>query len=204
MGWLRNLLIFPDNVSAAAAGKLGAEFVQGKWLANSEIRLSHRGFPITLWAGSDPGSEDSPEYTRAVPGVSLDPRIELAMVPQMKGLLGSITSGLATRTGATIKIPTLGEDYLVFGDDEKLASEILGHRDFVSALKGFTQNPSIFVGHAFGVDLMADEAEQDKDNFYVSVRGVLKDIHQLLALVDLTKVLLDLLDENGCLAAARS
>jgi hypothetical protein len=41
-------------------------------------------------------------------------------------------------------------------------------------------------------------------NFYVSVRGVLKDIHQSLALVDLTKVLLDLLDENGCLAAARS
>ena len=204
MGWLRNLLIFPDDVWATAAGRLGAEFVQGKWLANSEIRLLHRGFPIRLWAGSDPGSDNSSEDTRAVPGVSLDPKIRVAMVPQMKGLLGSITSGLAARTGAMIKIPALGEDYLVFGDDEELANEIFGHRDFVSVLKGLTQNPWIFVGRTFSVDLLADEAEQDEHNFYVSVRGVSKDIHQLVALVDLTRVLLDVLDEKGCLAAARS
>jgi hypothetical protein len=201
VGWLRNLFGVPDDVWADAAGKLGAEFVQGKWLANSEIKLSHRGFPITLEVRFGTG-DDSTEYTRAVPGVALDPRTKLAMLPQVKGLLGSITSGLAAWTGyPTIKIPSLGEDYLVVGDDEKLANNIFGHRDFLSALKGLTQTPKIVVGRTLSVNLLADE---DEDNFYVSVRGVLKDIHQLIALVDLTKVLLDLLDENGCLAATGS
>jgi hypothetical protein len=200
VGWLRNLFGVPDDVWADAAGKLGAEFVQGRWLANSEIKLSHRGFPITLGADSS-NSDSGTEYTRAVPGVSLNPQTKLAMLPQIKGLLGSTASGLAARTGATINIPSLGEDYLILGDDEKLANEIFGHRDFLSALKGLTQNPKIVVGRTLGVDLLADENE---DNFYVSVRGVLRDIHQLVALVYLTKVLLDLLDENGCLSAAES
>lgn len=93
MGWLRNLFIFPDDVWAAAAGKLGAEFVQGKWLANSEIKLLHRGFPITLFAGSDPGSDNSSEYTRAVPGVSLDPKIGVLLdVLDEKGFLAAARS----------------------------------------------------------------------------------------------------------------
>ena len=195
MGWIRKLLGFPDDVWAAAAGKLGAEFVQGEWLANSEIKLSHRGFPITLGTELDDGRQ----YTRAVPGVSLDPRTKLAMFPQFKGLLGSITSGLTART--TIKIPALGEDYLVYGDDERLANEIFGHHDFVLALKGMTQNSEIVVaeivvGCTLTVELLADE---DDGNFYVSVRDVLKDVHQLVALVDLTRVLLNVLDEKGCL-----
>ena len=201
MGWIRNLLGVPDDVWAAAAGKLGAEFVQGKWLANSEIKLSHRGFPITLGADFDSDSDSGTEYTRAVPSVRLNPHIKLAVIPQVKGLLGSVASGLAARTGATINIPSLGEDYLVLGEDEELANEVFGHRDFLSALKGLTQNPKILVGRTSSVDLLADEKE---DDFYVSVRGVLKDIHQLVALVELTKVLLDLLDENGCLAATES
>ena len=86
----------------------------------------------------------------------------------------------------------------------ELANNILGHRDFLSALSGLTQNPRVFVGQTSSVDLLADETEQDEDNFYVSVRGVLKDIHQLAALADLTRVLLDVLDENGCLAEAGS
>ena len=195
MGWIRKLLGVPDDVWAAAAGKLGAEFVQGEWLANSEIKLSHRGFPITLGTELDDGRQ----YTRAVPGVSLNPRTRLAMLPQFKGLLGSITSRLTART--TIKIPALGEDYLVYGDDERLANEIFGHRDFVLALKGMTQNSEIVVaeivvGCALTVELLADE---DDGNFYVSVCDVLKDVHQLVALVDLTRVLLNVLDENGCL-----
>ncbi len=195
MGWIRKLLGVPDDVWAAAAGKLGAEFVQGEWLANSEIKLSHRGFPITLGTELDDGRQ----YTRAVPGISLNPRTRLAMLPQFKGLLGSITSRLTART--TIKIPALGEDYLVYGDDERLANEIFGHRDFVLALKGMTQNSEIVVaeivvGCALTVELLADE---DDGNFYVSVRDVLKDVHQLVALVDLTRVLLNVLDENGCL-----
>ena len=201
MGWIRNLLGVPDDVWAAAAGKLGAEFVQGKWLANSEIKLSHRGFPITLGADFDSDSDSGTEYTRAVPSVRLNPHIKLAVIPQVKGLLGSVASGLAARTGATINIPSLGEDYLVLGEDAELANEVFGHRDFLSALKGLTQNPKILVGRTSSVDLLADEKE---DVFYVSVRGVLKDIHQLVALVELTKVLLDLLDENGCLAATES
>ena len=201
MGWIRNLLGVPDDVWAAAAGKLGAEFVQGKWLANSEIKLSHRGFPITLGADFDSDSDSGTEYTRAVPSVRLNPHTKLAVIPQVKGLLGSVASGLAARTGATINIPSLGEDYLVLGEDAELANEVFGHRDFLSALKGLTQNPKILVGRTSSVDLLADEKE---DVFYVSVRGVLKDIHQLVALVELTKVLLDLLDENGCLAATES
>ena len=204
MGWLRNLLGVPDGVWAAAAGMLGAEFVQGKWLANSEIKLSHRGFPITLGAGFDPSSDSSTENTRAVPGVSLDPKVKLAMLPQAKGLAGSMMSRFGARTGATIKIPALDDGFLVLGDDEKLANEIFGHREFVSALNGMTQSPKIAVGCNLSVDLLADEYEQDEDTFYVSVRDVLKDIHQLVALVDLTKVLLDVLDENRCLAAAGS
>ena len=200
MGWLRNRFIFPDDVWAVAADKLGAEFVQGKWLANSEIKLSHRNHPITLEVRFGTG-DDNTQYTRAVPGVALDPKIRLAMAPQIKGLMGSIMSGLAARTGAAFKIPALGEDYLVFGDDEELANEIFGHRDFVSALKGLTQNPKIMVGRTLSVDLLADK---DEDNFYVSVRRVSKDIHQLVGLVDLTRVLLDVLDENDCLAAAGS
>ncbi|XZE52870.1 hypothetical protein SH139x_004577 [Planctomycetaceae bacterium SH139] len=201
MGWLRRLFGVPDDVWADAAGKLGAEFVQGEWLANSEIKLSHRGFPITLGADFDSDSDSGTEYTRAVPSVRLNPHIKLAVIPQVKGLLGSVASGLAARTGATIKIPSLGEDYLVLGEDEELANEVFGHRDFLSALKGLTQNPKILVGRTSSVDFLADEKE---DDFYVSVRGVLKDIHQLVALVELTKVLLDLLDENGCLAATES
>ena len=109
---------------------------------------------------------------------------------------------MAASTGyPTIKIPSFDEDYLVVGDDEKLANNLFGHRDFLSVLKGLTQNPKIVVGRTLSVNLLADE---DEDNFYVSVRGVLKDIHQLVALVDLTKVLLDLLDENGCIAATGS
>ena len=198
MGWLRNLLVFPDDVWAAAADELNAEFIQGKWLANSEIRLLHDNHPITLEVRFGDG-DDNNQYTTAVPGVALDPKIELAVVPQWKGLLGLITNGLAART--TIEIPALGEDYHVFGDDEKLANEIFGHRDFVSALEGLTKKPSIFVGSTLSVDSSSDE---DEDKFYVSVHGVSKDIHQLAALVDLTRVLLDVLDDNGCLTVAGS
>ena len=203
MGWLRNRLVFPDDAWEEAARKLDGEFVKGRWLANSEIRLLHRNHPITLDVefGAD---DDSTQYTRAVPHVALDPSIKLEMLPQVKGLLGPIVSGLAARTVATIKIPALGEDYFVLGDDEELANNILGHRDFLSALSGLTQNPRVFVGQTSSVDLLADETEQDEDNFYVSVRGVLKDIHQLAALADLTRVLLDVLDENGCLSEAGS
>jgi hypothetical protein len=70
------------------------------------------------------------------------------------GGLGSITSELASRTGATIKIPALGDDYFVLGEDEELAHEIFGHRDFVSALKGLTQNPKILVGLTLSLDAL--------------------------------------------------
>ena len=59
MDWLRNLFGVPDDAWAEAAGKLGAEFVQGKWLANSEIKLSHRGFPITLEVRSGTGDDST-------------------------------------------------------------------------------------------------------------------------------------------------
>ena len=201
MGWLRTFFGVPDTIWADAAGKLGAEYVQGKWLANSEIKLTHRGFPITIGADFDSDSDSGTETTRAVPGVPLDPKTELAMLPQIKGLMGSIANGLVARTGATVKISSLGEDCLVLGDNEQLANNIFGHHDFLSALKSLTQTPKIFVGRTLNVDLLSNENE---DNFYVSVPGVLKDIHQLVALVDLTKVLLDRLDENDCLAATGS
>ena len=57
---------------------------------------------------------------------------------------------------------------------------------------------SMIYSHVWSGDLLAGEGE---DKFYVAVRGVLKDMHQLVALVDLTRVLLDVLDANGCLAA---
>jgi hypothetical protein len=77
MGWIRNLLGFPDDVWAVAAGKLGAEFVQGKWLANSAIKLSYREIPITLGVDLDSSSDSGTRYTGAASGVSLDPRQQL-------------------------------------------------------------------------------------------------------------------------------
>ena len=192
MGGFRNRFVFPDDVWEEAARKLNGEFVKGRWLAKSEIRLLHRNHSITLQTECDV-DDNGRKFTRAVPDVALDRKAKMEILPQVEGLLGSITRGLAARTGATIKIPALGEHYLVFGEDEKLANAIFGHHDFVAALKGVTQTPSIVVGHSPNHLLDKDE------HFYVSVTGVLRDVHQLIAISELTKVLLDLLEESNCL-----
>ena len=192
MGGFRNRFVFPDDVWEEAARKLNGEFVKGRWLADSEIKLLHRNHPITLQTECDV-DDNGRKYTRAVPEVALDRKVGMQILPQAEGLLGSITRSLAARTGATIKVSALGEDYHVFGDDEKLANAIFGHHDFVSALKGVAQTPSIVVGQSPNHLLDKDE------HFYVSVTGVLKDTHQLIAITEVAKVLLNLLEESNCL-----
>ena len=98
MGRLRNLFVFPDDVWKEAARKLDGEFVKGRWLANSEIKLLHRDYPITLGVRFGTG-DDSTQYTKAIPGVSLRPQIKLVLYPKIKGVMGALTSGLLSRTG---------------------------------------------------------------------------------------------------------
>lgn len=191
MGWLRNRLVFPDDVWEEAARKLDGEFVKGRWLANSEIKLLHRDHPITLEVRFGTG-DDSTQYTKALPGASLRPQVKLALHPKTRGVLGALTSGLLSRTGKAIDLPVLDDDYSVIGDDAELANGLFGHPDFVSALKGVSPNPTVKVGISLSV-------KEDEEDFCVSVPRVLKDVDDLIAIIDLTKVLLDLLEENRCL-----
>ena len=59
MSWLRNLLVFPDDVWEEAARKLGGDFVKGRWLADSKIKLLHRDHPITLEVGLGTGDDSN-------------------------------------------------------------------------------------------------------------------------------------------------
>lgn len=199
MGWLRNLLVFPDKIWEDAAGKLDGDFSQGKGLANSEIKLSHRDVPVTLGVDFSSDSEDSAQVTKAIPKVSLRPDLKLLFYPRMKGVAGSLTSGLLSKTGKGIDLPLLGEDYHVIGDNGELASELFGHPDFVAALRGMSTKPTVAVGGRLS-SWENGRAEEDEENLFVSVPSVLKDVRELIAMVALTKVLLDLLVENGCLA----
>ena len=144
MGWLRNRFIFPDDVWAVAADKLGAEFVQGKWLANSEIKLSHRNHPITLEVGFGTG-DDSTQYTKAIPGASLRPQIKLVLYPKIKEVLGALTDGLLSRTGKAIDLPALDDDFTVFGNNAELANGLFGDPDFVSALRRVSPKSTVRV-----------------------------------------------------------
>jgi hypothetical protein len=45
--------------------------------------------------------------------------------------------------------------------------------------------------------------DEDQEKFCVFVPQVLKNVHELIAIIDLTKVLLDLLEENRCLEYAQ-
>ena len=130
MGWLRNLLVFPDDKWREAADTLGGEFVQGKWLAGSEIKLSHRAYPITLAVRRSGDSDSSDLYTEVIPQVSLRPEVKLLLYPRMKGLLGSIADGVLMRAGKTIDLPALSDDYLVFGKNTELAERLFGQSSF--------------------------------------------------------------------------
>ena len=191
MSWLRNLLVFPDDVWEEAARKLGGDFVKGRWLANSKIKLLHCDHPITLEVGLGTG-DDSTRYTRAIPGASLRPKVRLQLTPKWKGVLGSLAGGLLARTGKAIDLPVLDDDFTVFGNKAELANGLFGHPDFVSALRRVSPKPTVRVGMSMSVD-------EDEEKFCVFVPQVLKNVHELIAIIDLTKVLLDLLEENRCL-----
>ena len=198
MGWLRNLLVFPDDIWEVAAGELDAEFTKGKWLANSEIKLSHHDFSITLGVHFNTGSHSNTQYTKAIPDAQLRREIKLMLYPQMKGIMGSLTSGLLSTTGKGINLPLLGEDYQVIGDNPELAGELFGQPDFVSTLKGMSIKPTVAVGGRVS-SWAKDQPEEDEEDVYVSVPKVVKDVRQLIAMIDLTKILLDQLEANGCL-----
>ena len=191
MGWLRNLLVFPDDVWEEAARKLGGEFVKGRWLADSKIKLLHRDHPITLEVGLGTG-DDSTRYTRAIPGASLRRKVRLQLTPKWKGVLGSLAGGLLARTGKAIDLPVLDDDFTVFGNKAELANGLFGHPDFVSALRRVSPKPTVRVGMSMSID-------EEQEKFCVFVPRVLKNVHELIAIIDLTKVLLDLLEENLCL-----
>ena len=189
MSWLRNLLVFPDDVWEEVARKLGGDFVKGRWLADSKIKLLHRDHPITLEVDTD---DDGKRYTRAIPGASLRPKVRLQLTPKWKGVLGSLTGGLLARTGKAIDLPVLDDDFTVFGNKAELANGLFGHPDFVSDLRRVSPKPTVRVGMSMSVD-------EDQEQFCVFVPQVLKNVHELIAITDLTKVLLDLLEENRCL-----
>ena len=192
MSWLRNLLVFPDDVWEEAARKLGGDFVKGRWLADSKIKLLHRDHPITLEVDTDDGTH----YTRAIPGASLRPKVRLQLTPKWKGVLGSLAGGLLARTGKAIDLPVLDDDFTVFGNKAELANGLFGHPDFVSALRRVSPKPTVRVGMSMSVD-------EEQEKFCVFVPRVLKNVHELIAIVDLTKVLVDLLEENRCLEYAQ-
>ncbi len=197
MSGFRNRFVFPDNVWEEAARKLNGEFVKGRWLANSEIKLLHRGYPITLGVRFGSG-EDSNQYTKAILGASLRPQIRFVLYPKIKGVIGGLTSGLVSRTGKGIDLPGLEDKYSLISGDPELANRLFGHHDFVAALDAVSQDPTVVVGRTLG-NWANDPAEKDEEDFCVSVREVCKDLHQLIAITELAKVLLDLLEESSCL-----
>ena len=201
MSWLRNLLVFPDNKWREAADTLGGEFVQGKWLAGSEIKVSHRAYPITLAVRRSSDSDSSDLYTEVIPQVSLRPEVELLLYPRMKGLLGSIADGVLMRAGKTIDLPALSDDYLVFGNNTELADRLFGQRTFLLALEAVPAKPTVTVGRCL-YEWLGTETDDDEADFCVSVKKSVKNVQQLKSMLDLTKVLLDLLEENNCLASA--
>ena len=201
MGWLRNLLVFPDNKWREAADTLGGEFVQGKWLDGSEIKLSHRTHPITLAVRRSGDSDGSDLYTEVIPQVSLRPEAKLLLFPRIKGFLGSIADGVLTREGKTIDLPALNDDYLVFGENTELAERLFGHRVFLLALEAVSARPTVTVGRCLH-EWLAQEKDDDEADFCISVKKSVKNVQQLKSMLDLTKVLIDLLEENNCLASA--
>lgn len=199
MSWLRNILIFPDDTWEVVAGKIDGEFVKGKWLGNSEIIFSHRDVSVSLGVHFSSSSKHHNQYTKAIPDVLLRPEIKLMLYPQMKGIMGSLTSGLLSSTGKTIDVPRLREEYQVIGDNPELANELFGNPGFVSHLNGMSVNPTVRLGGQLN-SWAKDQEEDDEEQFSVSVPNVVKDVHQLIAVIDLTKMLLDSLEDNGCLA----
>ena len=154
-------------------------------------------FPSRLEFTSAQISDRHTQFTKAIPDASLHPEIKLMLYPQMKGLMGSLTSGLLSTTGKAINLPLLGEDFQVIGDNPELASRLFGQPDFVSTLKGMSTKPTVAVGGRLS-SWAKDQPEGDEEDLYVSVPNIVKDVHQLIAMIDLTKILLDLLQENGC------
>lgn len=201
MGWLRNLLVFPDATWEVAATKVGGEFVQGTWLGNSEIRFSHGEVPVKLEVQFSENSKRSTQSTKAIPKVTLRPGVKLMLFPQMTGLLGAMTGGLLSASGKEIEIPVLSGDYQVIGDDVELANELFGNSAFVSALRDLPTKPTVAVGGSLRNWGSENPTDTDEDGLYVSVPKVLKDASHLIALVTLTKTLLDLLHSNNCLAS---
>lgn len=182
------------------AGQIGAEFVKGRWLANSEIRLSHRDISVTLRVDSNTDSDDHTQISKAIPDVSLRPEIKLMLYPQMKGIMGSLTSGLMSSTGKAISVPLLGGGYQVIGDNPELAGGLFGQSAFVSNLRGMSVKPTVTLGGQLS-GWAKDQPEEDEEKMCVSVPNVVKDVHQMIAVVDLTKNLLDSLIENDCLVS---
>ena len=196
MGWLRNLLLFPDNAWQEAAGKLGAEFVQGRWLANNEINLSHRDYPMKIGIGSSKFARESQkitEYTKVMSSVSLRPGVKQCLMPKLTGLFGAFVNTALSSVGTSIELPLLGDDYQVIGADAKLAGRIFGNQAFLSALRSMPIDPTVVVNSS-------PRNRNSHDNgLCVLVRNVVKDTHQLVAMANLTKILLDVLEENDCL-----
>ena len=145
MSGFRNRFVFPDAVWGEAARKLDGEFVKGRWLANSEIKLLHRGYPITLGVRFGAG-KDGIQYTTAILEAPLRPHIRFVLYPKIKGLIAGLTRGLLSRTGKRIDLPSLKGKYSLMGEDPELANRLFGHHDFVAALDAVSQDPTVVVG----------------------------------------------------------
>lgn len=197
MGGFRNRFIFPDDIWEETAHKVKGEFVKGRWFANSEIKLSHRDYLITLGVRFGSG-DDSTQYTKAFLGASLRPQISFVLFPKIKGFMGTLTSGLLSRSGKEINLPILGDEYSLIGDDIELAKKLFGHHGFVTALRANSQNPAVMIGSSLS-NWAKERDDNDEEDFCISTRDVCKDIRQLIAMTELAKILLDLLEENDCL-----
>ncbi len=198
MSWLRNFLVFPDDAWELAAGKLNARFERGRWLANSEVKLTHGDIPITLRVEFSTHTDRHTQCTRAIPAVKLRPTVKLLFAPRLNGVAGALTGSLLSATGKEIQVPSLDEGYQVIGDNAELARRIFGDPGFLSKLKGMSTAPDVALGGRLS-DWEQDDPAEEKDDVCVSVPAVVKDDRELVSLVDLTKTLLDLLKDNKCL-----
>ena len=85
----------------------------------------------------------------------------------------------------------------MIGNESELARELFDQSEFVSVLQSMSSKPTFAIGGSLNSWAQV-EPDEDEEDLHVRVPKIVTDVRQLIAMVDLTKSLLDRSEANGC------